>query len=113
LQDLHDRGLLERTLVLVMGEFGRTPKINANAGRDHHSKAWSILLAGGGIAGGRVLGATDKTGTEVTELPVTPEDLLHSLYTILGIDSIREYHTPIGRPVKIVNSGKMVPGLLA
>jgi uncharacterized protein (DUF1501 family) len=83
--------------VLVMGEFGRTPKINASAGRDHHSKAWSILLAGGGIAGGRVLGATDKTGTEVTELPVTPEDLLHSLYTILGIDSTHEYHTPVGR----------------
>ena len=113
LQDLHDRGLLERTLVLVMGEFGRTPKINANAGRDHHSKAWSILLAGGGIAGGRVLGATDKTGTEVTELPVTPEDLLHSLYTILGIDSTHEYHTPVGRPVKIANGGKMIPGLLA
>jgi hypothetical protein len=113
LQDLHSRGLLEKTLVLVMGEFGRTPKVNDNAGRDHHCKAWSILLAGGGIAGGRVLGATDKTGTEVTELPVTPEDLLFSLYSVLGIDPGHEYQTPIGRPVKIVNGGQIIPELLA
>jgi uncharacterized protein (DUF1501 family) len=95
-----------------MGEFGRTPKVNSDAGRDHHNKAWSIVLAGAGIAGGRVLGATDKTATEVTELPVEPEDLLHTIYTVLGIDTTREYQTPIGRPVRIVNGGKPIPGLL-
>ncbi len=113
LADLHDRGLLETTLVLVMGEFGRTPKVNEAAGRDHHCKAWSILLAGGSIPGGRVLGATDKTGTEVTDLPVSPEDLFYSLYTMMGIDPHYEYQTPIGRPVKTVNGGKMISGLLS
>ncbi len=113
LEDLDQRGLLASTLVIAMGEFGRTPKVNADAGRDHHNKAWSIALAGAGIAGGRVLGATDKTGTEVTDLPVEPEDLLRSIYTILGVDCSREYHTPIGRPVKVVNGGHVIPGLLA
>ena len=112
LQDLHERGLLETTLVIAMGEFGRTPKVNGAAGRDHHCRAWSILLAGGGIPGGRVLGATDKTGTEVTDLPVVPEDLYFSLYSILGIDPSYEYQTPIGRPVKVANGGAMIPGLL-
>ncbi len=113
LEDLHQRGLLDTTLVIAMGEFGRTPKINADAGRDHHNKAWSIALAGAGIAGGRVLGATDKTATEVTDLPVGPEDLLQTVYTILGVDPAREYHTSIGRPVRAVNGGKLIPGLLA
>lgn len=110
--DLHQRGMLETTLVLGMGEFGRTPKVNDAAGRDHHSKAWSIVLAGGGIPGGRVLGATDKTATEVTDLPVEPEDLLFTLYTILGVDPAYEFHSPIGRPVKVVHGGKLIPGLL-
>jgi hypothetical protein len=113
LEDLHQRGMLDSTLVIAMGEFGRTPKVNKDAGRDHHNKAWSIVLAGAGISGGRVLGATDKTATEVTDLPVQPEDLLHTIYAILGVDSTREYQTPIGRPSKIVNGGKMIPGLLA
>ena len=69
LEDLHQRGMLDSTLVIAMGEFGRTPKVNDDAGRDHHNKAWSIALAGAGIPGGRVLGATDKTATEVTDLP--------------------------------------------
>jgi hypothetical protein len=112
LEDLHQRGMLDTTLVIAMGEFGRTPKVNADAGRDHHNKAWSIVLAGAGIPGGRVLGATDKTATEVTELPVEPEDLLFTIYRILGVDSAKEYHSPIGRPVKIVNGGKLIPGLL-
>jgi hypothetical protein len=112
LEDLHQRGILDTTLVIAMGEFGRTPKVNADAGRDHHNKAWSIVLAGAGIPGGRVLGATDKTATEVTELPVEPEDLLFTIYRILGVDPSKEYHSPIGRPVKIVNGGKLIPGLL-
>ncbi|PYT32551.1 MAG: DUF1501 domain-containing protein, partial [Acidobacteria bacterium] len=113
LEDLHQRGMLDSTLVIAMGEFGRTPKVNNDAGRDHHNKAWSIALAGAGIPGGRVLGATDKTASEVTDLPVQPEDLLHTIYAILGVDSTREYQTPIGRPSKIVNGGTMIPGLLA
>jgi len=113
LEDLHDRGLLDTTLVIAMGEFGRTPKVNKDAGRDHHNKAWSICLAGAGIPGGRVLGATDKTGAEITGLPVQPEDLLCTIYSILGVDTTREYQTPIGRPSKVVNGGHMIPGLLA
>lgn len=113
LEDLHERGMLDTTLVIAMGEFGRTPKVNDAAGRDHHSKAWSIALAGAGIPGGRVLGATDKSGVQVTDLPVEPEDLLFTIYTLFGIDPGREYQTPIGRPVKPVNGGKFIPGLLA
>ncbi len=113
LEDLHERGMLDTTLVIAMGEFGRTPKVNEAAGRDHHSKAWSIALAGAGIPGGRVLGATDKDGVQVTDLPVEPEDLLFTIYTLLGVDPAREYQTPIGRPVKPVNGGHFIPGLVA
>jgi hypothetical protein len=113
LQDLHDRGMLSTTLVIAMGEFGRTPKVNADAGRDHHNKAWSIALAGAGIPGGRVLGATDSKGVEVTDLPVEPEDLLATIYTVMGVDPTHEFQTPIGRPSKIVNGGKMIPGLVS
>jgi hypothetical protein len=113
LEDLHERGMLGTTLVIAMGEFGRTPKVNDAAGRDHHSKAWSIALAGAGIPGGRVLGATDQNGVQVTDLPVEPEDLLFTIYTILGVDPTREYQTPIGRPVKPVNGGHFIPGLLS
>lgn len=86
LTDLDGRGLLETTLVVAMGEFGRTPRINAQGGRDHHSRAWSIVLAGAGLPGGRVLGATDRIGAEVTDLPVSPEDLTRTIYRILRID---------------------------
>jgi hypothetical protein len=113
LEDLHERGMLDTTLVIAMGEFGRTPKVNDAAGRDHHSKAWSIALAGAGIPGGRVLGATDQNGVQVTDLPVEPEDLLFTIYTILGVDPTREYQTPVGRPVKPVNGGHFIPGLLS
>jgi hypothetical protein len=113
LEDLHQRGMLDTTLVIANGEFGRTPAINKDAGRDHHSKAWSVVFAGAGIPGGRILGATDKTGSEVTDLPVEPEDLLHTIYTIAGVDPTKEHHTPIGRPVRIVNGGSMIKGLMA
>ena len=105
--------MLDTTLVIGMGEFGRTPKINADAGRDHHNKAWSIVLSGAGMTGGRILGATDKTATEVTDFPVEPEDLLHTFYNILGVDASHEYQTPIGRPAKIINEGKLLKQLLA
>jgi uncharacterized protein (DUF1501 family) len=89
LRDLDQRGLLETTLVITLSEFGRTPRINRQAGRDHHSSAWSIVLAGAGVGGGRVLGATDRTGEEVTDLPVSPADLVRSIHAILGADPAR------------------------
>lgn len=89
LQGLHERGLLETTLVIALSEFGRTPRINHQAGRDHHSRAWSVVLAGAGLQGGRVLGATDRIGEEVTELPVSPADLVCSLQAILEADTRR------------------------
>lgn len=113
LQDLDQRGMLDSTLVIAMGEFGRTPKINDAAGRDHHNKAWSIAMAGAGITGGRILGATDKTATEVTDFPVEPEELLYTLYTVLGVNPTHEYQTPIGRPSKIVNGGRFIKELVA
>jgi hypothetical protein len=84
LEDLDQRGLLATTLVVVAGEFGRTPRVNAQGGRDHHAAAWSILLAGAGLPGGRVLGATDRYGDEVTDTPVRPEDLASTICSILG-----------------------------
>jgi hypothetical protein len=113
LEDLDQRGMLDTTLVIANGEFGRTPKVNSDAGRDHHCKAWSVVFAGAGITGGRILGATDKTGTEVTDLPVEPEDLLYTIYSILGVDPTKEQHTSIGRPVKNANGGSMIKGLVA
>lgn len=85
--DLDQRGLLSTTLVIALGEFGRTPRINRDGGRDHHPGAWSVVLAGAGVPGGRVLGATDRTGTEVTDLPVAPEDLLRTVHAILRTDA--------------------------
>lgn len=111
-EDLSDRGMLDSTLVIAMGEFGRTPKVNADAGRDHHNKAWTVAFAGGGLTGGRVIGATDKTATEITDTPAEPEDLLYTIYSMLGIDPAKEYHTSIGRPSRIVNGGKPIPGLI-
>ena len=110
--DLHQRGMLDSTLVISMGEFGRTPKVNAGAGRDHHNDCWSIAMAGAGIPGGRILGATDKYAAEVTDLPVEPEDLLCTICHILGIDPAHEYDTPLRRPVKVNNSGRLVPEIL-
>lgn len=100
--DLGERGLLDDTLVVMMGEFGRTPKINANAGRDHHGRANSVLVAGAGIPKGLVLGKTDAKGDSPVEKPVTPADLAHVLYTTLGIDPEHKYLAPDGRPIRLV-----------
>lgn len=110
--DLHDRGLLDSTLVVMMGEMGRTPRINAQAGRDHWSQAQSVLLAGGGIRPGQVVGATDRTGSFPTTEPVGVEDLLRTLYHLLGVDASKVVYTPLGRPVPIVNGGRVVKELL-
>ncbi len=111
-RDLSERGLLERTLVLVTGEFGRTPRINKNAGRDHWGPAFSVLLGGGGIHGGRVLGKSDARAEKPASDPYSPEDLAATLCRQLGINPEDEFHTPDGRPVKIVNNGRVIQDLL-
>jgi hypothetical protein len=108
LTDLKERGMLDKTLVIWMGEFGRTAAINANVGRDHQQRAYTMTLAGGGVKGGRVLGATSADGTQVTERPVTVPDLFRTFCHSLGIDADKDNDTPIGRPVKIVDGGAPV-----
>lgn len=112
LTDLADRGLLDTTMLVVMGEFGRTPRVNKHAGRDHWGPSNAILLAGGGIQGGRVIGATDARGEKPAADPVGPEDLAATMYHCLGINPEDEFHTPEGRPIKIVNDGKVISDLL-
>ncbi|MFN0172357.1 MAG: DUF1501 domain-containing protein [Bryobacteraceae bacterium] len=99
--DLEQRGMLDSTLVIATGEFGRTPKINASAGRDHWPKVWSTVMAGAGIPGGAVYGSSDANAAEVKDKPVTVEDYTATIYQRLGIDFTREYHTSIGRPVRL------------
>jgi hypothetical protein len=103
LNDLSDGGLLDHTLVVVMGEFGRTPKINPNAGRDHHGRANSVLMFGAGIPAGLVLGRTDATGDVPAERPVTPADLASVLFQRLGIDPEMKFEAPDGRPIRLVD----------
>ncbi len=112
-QDLKTRGRLDSTLVIWMGEFGRTPKINPNAGRDHFPRVFSTALAGGGVKGGQVLGASSADGTEVKDRPVAVNDLLRSFCHALKIDPTRENLSPQGRPIKIVDGGKVVQELFA
>jgi hypothetical protein len=104
--DLHDRGLLENTLVWCTGEFGRTPTINdKGAGRDHWARAMSMVFAGGGVRGGQVIGQTDKTGSAPEGNAYSPDDAAASFYHALGIDHHKEYYTPDGRPVMLVANG--------
>ena len=108
MSDLKQRGLLDSTLVIWMGEFGRTPKINtrgAKPGRDHYPRAWSLLMAGGGIKGGQVVGKTDKEGAEVVERKTSALDFLATVCKVLGIDYNKQNNTPIGRPIRIVDKG--------
>jgi hypothetical protein len=102
---LHAKALLESTTVFVTGEFGRTPKINPRAGRDHWPRAMCCLLAGGGIQGGRVIGESDTKGEGPKDSPITPDDVAATFYASLGIDPRKEYHTSTGRPVMIVRNG--------
>jgi uncharacterized protein (DUF1501 family) len=106
--DLKARGLLDRTLVVWMGEFGRMPRINLTAGRDHFPAAFGAVLAGGGAKGGQVIGATDKLGTAVSERPVTVQDLFCTFCKSLGIDPRHENQSNVGRPLKVVEDGKVV-----
>jgi uncharacterized protein (DUF1501 family) len=104
--DLAARGLLDSTLVVLMSEFGRTPTINANGGRDHHGRANSLLLAGGGVPGGLVLGRTDARGDSPTDRPVTPADLAATVYSALGINPSHQFSTPDGQPIRLVDGGE-------
>ncbi len=111
--DLEQRGLLDSTLVVMMGEMGRTPRVNAQAGRDHWSMAQCILFAGGGTIPGQIIGSTDKQAAYPISDPISVADLLRTIHTYLGIDSDKEYADPLGRPVPLVNGGKVIPGLIA
>jgi uncharacterized protein (DUF1501 family) len=101
LDDLQERGLLESTLVFWMGDFGRTPKINADAGRDHHPGCFSAVLAGGGIRGGQVVGASDAMGATPASRPVTPADLHATVLAAMGHDHNHTFQTSDGRPMPL------------
>jgi hypothetical protein len=109
--DLKERGLLDRTLVIWMGEFGRTPRINPNTGRDHYPRAFNLALAGAGIKGGQVIGATSADGTEVKSRPVRVPDLFCTFCQALKINPRKENMSTLGRPIKIVDGGTPVKEL--
>ena len=107
--DLKDRGLLDSTLVVWMGEFGRTPHVNTRGdkpGRDHYPKAWSLAMWGAGMKGGQVIGKTDKEGAEVVDGKVSPVDFLGTVCELLGVDHTKKNETPSGRPIQIVDKAK-------
>ena len=110
--DLKERGMLETTLVVVSGEFGRTPRINKNAGRDHWGPSFTVLLGGGGVKGGRVIGKSDARAEKPASDPYGPEDLAATIFQQMGIDPKTEFHTPDGRPIAIVSNGRVIQDLL-
>ena len=112
LTTLAERGLLKSTAVIVTGEFGRTPKINKDTGRDHWPRAMFMLVAGGGMQPGQVIGSSDEGGAGPKDTDITPDDVVATLFTTLGIDPTKEYHTPIGRPVMIVREGTPIKQLI-
>ena len=105
LDDLRDRGLLDSTLIVWMGEFGRTPTINPTRGRDHFPTAWTTVLSGGGIKGGQAIGDTGKDGMEVVDRPIAVAELYATILAALGIDPDAEHYTPEGRPIRIADNG--------
>jgi uncharacterized protein (DUF1501 family) len=112
IRDLDRRHVLDTTLVMVTSEFGRTPKVNENGGRDHYPKVFSIVLAGGGIKRGTIYGASDATSTEPADNPLSVEDLASTVYHQLGIDGEKTLISPGGRPIDIVRGGKVVTDLI-
>ena len=110
IRDLDRTGLLDRTLVMVSSEFGRTPKINKDAGRDHWPKVFSVVLAGGGIKQGYIHGASNATASEPERDPIGPEDLATTVYHQLGIVADKELMAPGNRPIEIVDGGKVRQG---
>jgi hypothetical protein len=113
INDLSDRGLLDETLVIGMGEFGRTPKVNTQRGRDHWPRTFSAVFAGGGIRGGQIVGKSDNVGESPADRPVTPADLAATIYTLLGVKPSHELHTGDGRPVAVNQGGTVVKELVA
>jgi uncharacterized protein (DUF1501 family) len=112
LDDLGARGLLASTMVVWMGDFGRTPKINEKGGRDHFPACSSVVLAGGGVRGGQVIGSTDLNGAEVRERPVTVPDLYRTIARAMDVNADKLRVAPSGRPIKTVNGGAIIEGLL-
>ncbi len=112
IEDLKVQGMLERTLVIALGEFGRTPKINNDAGRDHWSNAMSVMFAGGGTPGGQIVGATDRQGYAAVERVLSPENFVSTVYRKLGIDPDKIVHTPEGRPVHLVSNATPISELM-
>ncbi len=111
INDLHERGQLDNTLVLLLGEFGRTPKINKDAGRDHWPHAMSVLVAGAGVPAGQIIGETDVKGYYASDKIYSPEDFACSIYTKMGINPKMILHTNTGRPLPIVNGGSPIKEL--
>lgn len=113
LADLKDRGMLEETLVVCMGEFGRTPKINAGAGRDHWPGCYTLLMAGAGVRGGRVVGKSDETGAEPAENPLTPQDVISTIYQLLGVSPDTEFPDRLNRPLRVMSGvGRFIQELV-
>ncbi len=113
IEDLDQRGLLATTLVVALGEFGRTPRVNRENGRDHWGPAASLLFAGAGARGGLVLGQTDRQGAYVTRRPVAPADVAYTIYEAVGVDPHRWLMHPEGRPIEILDRGEPVRELFA
>lgn len=113
IEDLEARGLLDSTLVVAMGEFGRTPKINSTGGRDHWPRVFSVMMAGGGLKKGYVHGSSDRTGESPSDSPVTPADLACTIYHLLGISAETTLTTSDGRPIRVNQSGHIIRELIA
>ena len=111
ISDLSDRGMLDETMVVWMGEFGRTPRVNMTGGRDHWPKVMSVALAGGGVKGGVQVGKSNAKGEEPAERPIKPEDVAFTMFENLGIDPGKIYHTPTGRPIRIAQDGQAIKEL--
>ncbi|MFO0946971.1 MAG: DUF1501 domain-containing protein [Planctomycetota bacterium] len=104
-EDLHDRSMLDSTLIVCMGEFGRTPRINASRGRDHWPNVWSAVLAGGGIRGGQTIGSTTSDGIAVKDRPIRIQDLLATICKVMGVDPTKWNDSNVGRPIRLVEAG--------
>ncbi len=111
-EDIHERGLADQVLVLVWGEFGRTPKVNGSSGRDHWPNSMSALLAGGGLKMGQVIGATNRKGEVPIERPVRPEHIIRTVYHVLGINPFHEFTNESGRPMPVMNIGEPISELV-
>ncbi len=113
IEDLAERGRLDRTLIAVLGDFGRTPKINKNAGRDHWNACYTVMLVGGGIKAGFVYGASDRMGSLPIERPVSPGDIVATIYRLLGIDHRYVLYDSLDRPHTVVPKARVVKELIA